>query len=150
LRTKGYLQALEDNKIQPKPGLILKVNDKLISEESLEEIEKEIELLFKNNKDVDGIFAVNELYAITAMKVASKFNKKVPEDVQVIGFTDGVLSKHSNPSLTTVSQHALDMGEKAAELLIDRLEEDHDDDLEHDNYQTLVIETELIERNSTK
>lgn len=153
LRTKGYLQALEDNKIQPKSGLILKVNDKLISEEALEEIEKEVELLFKNNKDVDGIFAVNELYAITAMKVASKFNKKVPEDVQVIGFTDGVLSKHSNPSLTTVSQHALEMGVKAAELLIDRLEDEHDehhdDDLEDEHYQTVVIETELIERNST-
>ena len=149
LRTKGYLQALEDNKIQPKSGLILKVNDKLISEEALEEIEKEIELLFKNNKDVDGIFAVNELYAITAMKVASKFNKKVPEDVQVIGFTDGVLSKHSNPSLTTVSQHALEMGKKAAELLIDRLENEDDDDLEDEHYQTVVIETELIERNST-
>lgn len=150
LRTKGYLHALENNNIQPKPSLILKVDDKLISEESLEKIEKEIELLFKHNKNIDGIFAVNELYAITAMKVASKLKKRIPEDIQVVGFTDGVLSKHSNPSLTTVSQHALEMGEKSAELLIDRLEEDHDDDLEEEHYQTVVIETELIERDSTK
>ena len=150
LRTKGYLKALEDNKIQAKPSLILKVDDKLISEESLEKIEKEVELLFEKNNNVDGIFGVNELYAITAMKVAGKLGKRIPEDVQVIGFTDGVLSKHSNPSLSTVSQHALEMGEKAAELLIDRLENDDEDDIEEESYQTVIIETELIERDSTK
>lgn len=146
LRTKGYLQALEDNKMELKASLILKVDDKLISEESLEKIEEEVELLFKKNKNIDGIFAVNELYAITAIKVAGKFNKKVPEDIQVIGFTDGVLSKHATPSLTTVSQHALEMGEKAAELLIDKIETEE----EEENYQTVVIETDLIERDSTK
>lgn len=146
LRTKGYLQALEDNKIEPKSSLILKVDDKLITEESLEKIEKEIELLFKKNKEIDGVFAVNELYAITAMKVARKLGKQIPEEIQVIGFTDGVLSKHATPSLTTVSQHALEMGEKAAELLIDKLENED----EEETYQTVIIETELIERDSTK
>lgn len=146
LRTKGYLHALEDNKIEPKSSLILKVDDKLITEESLEKIEKEIELLFKKNKEIDGVFAVNELYAITAMKVARKLGKQIPEEIQVIGFTDGVLSKHATPSLTTVSQHALEMGEKAAELLIDKLENED----EEETYQTVIIETELIERDSTK
>ena len=146
LRTKGYLQALEDNKIEPKSSLILKVDDKLITDKSLEKIEKEIELLFKKNKDLDAIFAVNELYAITAMKVARNLGKNIPEEIQVIGFTDGVLSKHATPSLTTVSQHALEMGEKAAELLINKLENEE----EEETYQTVVIETELIERDSTK
>ncbi len=38
------------------------------------------------------------------------------------------------------------MGEKAAELLIDNLERED----EEDKYATVVIETELVERNSTK
>ena len=81
----------------------------------------------------------------------------IPDDIQVIGFTDGVLSKHARPSLTTVSQHGQKMGEKAADLLIDRLELE---DIESDEYveenevdehfKTVVIETELIERDSTK
>ena len=146
LRTNGYLQALVDNKIEPKSSLILKVEDKLITDESMEKIEKEIELLFNNNNEIDGIFAVNELYAITAMKVARNLGKNIPEEIQVIGFTDGVLSKHATPALTTVSQHALEMGEKAAELLIDKLENEE----EEETYQTVVIETELIERDSTK
>lgn len=145
-RTKGYLEALEEHKIQPEANLILKVDDKLISEEYLQETEKEIEQLFKNNPNIDGVFAVNELYAITAMKVARRLGLKIPEDIKFIGFTDGVLSKHATPALTTVSQHALRMGEKAANLLINRLEEEG---LE-DNFETFVIETELIERDTTK
>lgn len=146
LRTKGYLEALNTNNIEPKSSLILKVEDRLISEEHLRNIEREIEILFKNNPNMDGVFAVNELYAATAMKVAKTLNKKVPDDIQFIGFTDGVISKHVSPSLTTISQHAMQMGEQAAELLINKLENDDEEDI----FQTVTIETELIERESTK
>ena len=157
LRTQGYLKALEDNHINPKASLILKLDDSLALEEHLDILEKEIEQFFKNNDKIDGIFAVNELYAVTAMKVARKLDFKIPEDIQVIGFTDGVLSKHARPSLTTVSQHGQKMGEQAANLLIDRLELDDDEDdvyVEENeidmDFKTIVIETELIERESTK
>jgi len=144
LRTQGYIKALEENGIQPEANLIVKVDDELNSEEHLQEIEKEIKILFLNNKDLDGIFAVNELYAITAMKVARQMNMKIPKDFQVIGFTDGVLSKHAVPSLTTVSQHSQQMGEKSAMLLIDRLENE-----EEEHFETVIIQTDLIEREST-
>lgn len=150
LRTQGYLEALEDHKVHPKSSLILKVDDKLLSENHLESLEKEIEQLFKSNKSIDGIFAVNELYAVTAMKVARKLGLEVPKSIQVISFTDGVLSKHSTPSLTTVSQHGQKIGEKAADLLINRLELDEAEELEEEIYETVIIETELIERESTK
>ena len=157
LRTQGYLQALEDSKIHAKGSLILKLDDGLALEEHLDILETEIEEFFKKNKQIDAIFAVNELYAVTAMKVARKLDFKIPEDIQIIGFTDGVLSKHARPSLTTVSQHGQKMGEQAAHLLIDRLLLDYDDqddeviDFEKDmNFRTVVVETELIERESTK
>ncbi|WMI68549.1 LacI family DNA-binding transcriptional regulator [Mangrovimonas sp. YM274] len=146
LRTQGYLEALEEHKFEPESGLILKIVEELDSEDHLEELEREIEYLFKDNPELDGIFAVNELYALTAMKVARRLNKNIPEDLQVIGFTDGVLSKHATPSLTTVSQHALQIGEKAAELLIDKLEGETEEEI----CKTVVLETELIERESTK
>ncbi len=146
LRTQGYLEALEEHKMNPKASLILKVVDQLLSEDHLDSLEKEVESLFKRNKNLDGIFAVNELYALTAMKVARKMHLRIPEDIQIIGFTDGVLSKHAVPSLTTVSQHGQKIGEKAAELLINNLEREDEEDV----YETVIIETELIERESTK
>lgn len=157
LRTQGYIEALEEHKIIADPNLILKIDDSLDVENHIEVLENEIGLFLKANPNVDGVFAVNELYAVTAMKVARKMGFSIPDDVQVIGFTDGVLSKHATPSLTTVSQHGQKMGEQAANLLIDRLEAE---DVDTEQYFTnnnqkkdfikMVIETEIIERESTK
>ena len=146
LRTQGYLEALKAHNQNLESNLILKLDDHIDFEEDLSALEKEIEGLFQSNDTIDGIFAVNELYALSAMKVAYRLGYRVPEDIQVIGFTDGVLSKHAIPSLSTVSQHAQLMGEKSAHLLIDRLEEDAVDE----SYQTQIITSELIERESTK
>ncbi len=150
LRTQGYIEALEDHDIQVNSNLILKVDDKLESEDHLDQLEDKIENLINNNKGIDGIFAVNELYAMTAMKVTRKLGLEIPSDLQIIGFTDGVLSRHAAPSLTTLSQHGQQMGEKAAELLFDRLENEDEIEEEEEHYQTVVINTELIERESTK
>lgn len=152
LRTQGYLEAFEDHKINAKSSLILKIEDKLMSDDHLDKLEHEVEQLFESNKGIDGVFAVNELYAVTAIKVARKLGLKIPDDLQVISFSDGVLSKHSTPSITTVSQHGQAIGEKAANLLINRLEADevdYDDETE-EVYETVVIETNLIERESSK
>ncbi|WP_439151343.1 LacI family DNA-binding transcriptional regulator [Winogradskyella sp.] len=149
LRTQGYLEALEEHQITPQAELILKLDDTLNYDEHLDTLEAEIESLFSSNKNIDGVFAVNELYALSAMKVARKLGYKIPEDIQVVGFSDGVLAKHSTPGLTTVSQHAQQMGEKAADLLIDKLENEFNTDIEEE-YQTVVITTDLIERESTK
>ena len=76
---------------------------------------------------------------------------KVPEDLAVIAFTDGIISKYSTPTITTVSQNGIKMGNKAAKILIERLEaeEKEYDEEEEENYKTVVIETNLIEREST-
>ncbi|MDT0558932.1 LacI family DNA-binding transcriptional regulator [Ichthyenterobacterium sp. W332] len=146
LRTQGYISAIENQGAELNAELILKIDDSNTSEEQIDILESQIEQLFENNKNMDGVFAVNELYALIAMKVARKRGLKIPEDIQFIGFTDGVLSKHATPSLTTVSQHAQAMGEKAASLLINRLENEEDEE----HFEKVIIETDLIERNSTK
>ena len=155
LRTQGYIEALEENNIKPVSNLILKVDDKFATDDYLNILEAEITQLLKKNKNIDGILAVNEIYALTAIKAARKLGKQIPDDIQVIGFTDGVLSKHATPSLTTVRQHGQAMGEKAAELLIDKLENENENENEEDEeveevYKTIIIETDLIERESTK
>lgn len=89
---------------------------------------------------------MNELFAVTAIKSALKIGLKIPEDIAVIGFTDGIISKYSSPSITTVSQNGIKMGGKAAKMLIERLESEDEDD---EHYRTEVIETHLVEREST-
>lgn len=139
LRTQGYLQALEENGLPVNEDLILRVEDFDNSE---------IEIMkFLAGKNVDGVFGVNEHFAIYAIKAFNEQGLKVPDDVCVVGFTNGELSKQFIPSLTTVSQHGTEIGAKAATLLIRKLENEEG---EEEPYETIIVETGLIKRNSTK
>lgn len=138
LRKKGYLKALKNASIEIDEDL-------MISEENPKKYEEVIQKLF-NKKKIDGVLATNELSAITAMKVAQKMGLKIPEDISVIGFSNGILSRHSNPKLTTVSQHAELMGETATHMLIDAIEKSNP----AYSSVTKVIKTTLVERESTK
>jgi LacI family transcriptional regulator len=140
LRTDGYTKALLDNGIPFNEDLIIKIED-------VDTCEIIIGKLLED-KAIDAVFAVNELFAVTSIKAANKMGVNVPKDLAVIAFTDGIISKYSTPTITTVSQSGKKMGNKAAKMLIDRLELE-DQHLEEENYKTEVIETHLIEREST-
>ena len=142
LRTDGYEKALLDNGLPFNEDLIIKIEDVDTCEITISQL--------LHDRAFDAVFAVNELFAVTIIKTANKMGLKVPEDLAVIAFTDGIISKYSTPSITTVSQSGEKMGNKAAKMLIERLEAEHDDDdEENENYTTEVIETHLIEREST-
>ena len=139
LRTDGYIKALLDNGIPFNENLIIKIED-------IDTCEITIGKLLED-KAIDAVFAVNELFAVTIIKTANKIGLNVPKDLAVIAFTDGIISKYSTPTITTVSQSGIKMGNKAAKMLIERLETEEDE--EDENYKTEVIETHLIEREST-
>jgi len=142
LRTDGYEKALLDNGLPFNEDLIIKIEDVDTCEITISQL--------LHDRAFDAVFAVNELFAVTIIKTASKMGLKVPEDLAVIAFTDGIISKYSTPSITTVSQSGEKMGNKAAKMLIERLEAEHDDkEEENENYTTEVIETHLIKREST-
>jgi len=137
LRTDGYINALNDHAIPVNEDLIIKIED-------IDHCEEPIAALLERQKP-RAIFAVNELFAVTSIKIAHKMGIKVPEELSVIGFTDGIISQFSSPSITTVSQNGIKMGGRAAKMLIDRLELDE----ENEQYTTELIETSLVEREST-
>lgn len=139
LRTDGYIKALLDNNLPFDEHLIIKIEDidtcEIIIGKLLEE------------EAIDAVFAVNEIFAVTCIKTANKIGLNVPKDLAVIAFTDGMISKYSTPTITTVSQSGIKMGNRAAKIIIDRLESE--DESEEENYITEVIETYLVEREST-
>ena len=140
LRTEGYANALKDHDRQVDESLIVKIED-------IENCASKIEKLLVESRP-DAIFAVNELFAVTTIKLANKMGLKVPEDLSIIGFTDGIISQFSTPSITTVSQNGIKMGGRAAKLLIDRLEMEEEEE-ENEQYKTELIETSLVFREST-
>ncbi len=136
-RADGYYQALRDHNLVTDENLILQLPYQFEDEEK--------SAMFFEEQDFDAILCVNEIFAIRAIRHAQKKGMKIPEDVSIIGFTDGILSKLSSPSLTSVAQHGIRMGEIAAEMLIDKVENDK----EPETYRTEILEATIIEREST-
>ncbi|SEB52744.1 transcriptional regulator, LacI family [Maribacter dokdonensis] len=137
-RKEGYLAALKLNNIALDDRLILTLphdrdNTNLITE------------FFQNNK-VDAVLCVNEIFAIQCMSVIQHLGYTVPDDISIIGFTDGILSRYSSPQLSTVAQHGEKMGELAAKLLIQRMESV---ELVEEPFKTEVINATLVKRGST-
>lgn len=139
LRAEGYLKALKDNNIPVNENVILRTD-------SEEDMKSKIDAIFDHK--IDGIFALDENDSVAALRVSLKKGYRVPEDISIIGFADGILaSRRLSPSLTTVSQHGIEIGEVAAKLLISRLEVKEG---ESSDYETIVIKTKLKERESTR
>lgn len=136
-RTDGYLKALSDNNIDVDNSIILRLPTMGMEEDMFK--------VFFDNADIDAVLCVNEIFAVSAMRYVKQNGKKIPDDVSFIGFTDGLLSKYANPSLTAIAQHGEKMGELAAEMLIQKVESEN----EEENYQTKILEPTLIERDST-
>ncbi|GGD18936.1 LacI family DNA-binding transcriptional regulator [Flavobacterium orientale] len=137
-RALGYEKALENNKIKPDANLILKI-------ENQEAFDIQLKQLL-DMREVDGILAVDEHSSTMAMKIAIQKGIKIPEELCIIGFADGVWSRRLTPSLSTISQHGPEIGEEAAKLLIEKLESKQ----ESPTYKTTVVKTELRQRDSTR
>ncbi|WP_378179899.1 LacI family DNA-binding transcriptional regulator [Aquimarina sp. SS2-1] len=138
LRLKGYKKALTKAGISIDEDLILKVDEF-----------NDINTLLKtmlDSKKVDAILCLEEDSAVSTLKMVVSKGYSVPEDISIIGFTNGVLPRHVTPSITTVSQHSIYLGEAAAKILIDKIENEKIET----SYTTKVIKTNLIERASTK
>ncbi|TVZ15690.1 LacI family DNA-binding transcriptional regulator [Maribacter sp. MAR_2009_72] len=136
-RRDGYLSALSKNNIEVDDNLILTLpynmeNDSLIRD------------FFKTRK-IDAVLCVNEIFAVQCMNIIKELGFEVPDDISIIGFTNGMLSRYSHPSLSTVAQHGDIMGERAAQMLISRMESTE----EEGPFKTEIINATLIKRGST-
>lgn len=78
----------------------------------------ELEDFLRENAEVDGIFAINDLVALQTIQIMTKLNKKVIEDYQIIGF-DGIRKNNEFPyELSTIAQPIEKMAEAAVQTLL--------------------------------
>jgi LacI family transcriptional regulator len=140
-RADGYCRALKDYNLPFEQSLVLQLPYQ-------KEDESKSEAFFRE-QSMDAVLCVNEIFAVKCMGIVQKLGKRVPQDVAFIGFTDGILSRLSTPTLTSVDQHGELMGESAARILIEKIERDHDL-AEEETFETQVISATLVERESTR
>lgn len=92
-----------------------------------------------------AIFCASDLLALGFISELSRHNFKVPKDVSVMGFDDIDLAEQFIPSLTTMRQDRLLIGETAATMLLERLNPQNGTNTEH----ATVVPVSLIVREST-
>ena len=117
-RYNGYVSSLK------KHGIIFN-EDYVIFGEFLEDIAYENTKVFlQKHPEVTAFFCASDMMALGVMKAAKELGKKLPNDLSIIGFDDIPLSEYTTPRLTTVSQNMFEMGKKAAELLIELINDE--------------------------
>lgn len=104
-------------------------------------MEKGLKLL-SENKDITGIFACNDLMAIGIMNACKKLNINVPRDLSIIGYDNIELSEMVEPKLTTIDQNMFLLGENAAILLNEKI------DNKNKYSKNIVLRNHLIKRDT--
>jgi DNA-binding LacI/PurR family transcriptional regulator len=67
---------------------------------------------------LDALFVACDLMAVGAIQAIVAAGRRVPDDVAVVGFDDGILAVAANPSLTTVRLPVEDMAAAATRTLL--------------------------------
>lgn len=98
--------------------------------------------LFLPGQLPSAIFAVNDTVALALLQAAQRQGVRVPEDLALVGFDDLSFASYLTPPLTTVAQVRNEIGVRAANLLINRIEG------QVYPFQHIEIPTNLIIRDS--
>lgn len=136
-RKNGYIEALRKNNIAFDESLV-NVST-LTSEDGVPAIEK----LMALPNPPDAIFCGNDTTALSVMIYLRDKGIRIPEDFGIVGFSNEPFSKVVSPAISTILQPGFAMGQKAAELIISKIEN------KDRTYQTITLPTELIIRDSS-
>lgn len=137
LRLDGYKKALEDHDLPIDKNLILDIKEN-------DDIETLLKIIL-GSKAIDAILCLEETSAIMALELVKQQQYKIPDEISIIAFTNGELTKHAVPKMTTVSQHGVFMGELTMNYFLKRV-----NSTEVREPSLKVIKTSLIQRQTTK
>jgi LacI family transcriptional regulator len=136
-RKNGYIEALHKNGIMFDGSLI--ITNTLTSDEGITAVQQ----LMSLPNPPDAIFCGNDTTALSVMIYLRDKGIRIPEDIGIVGFSNEPFSKVVSPAISTIAQPGFAMGQKAAELIISKIEN------KDRTYQTIVLPTELIIRDSS-
>ena len=136
-RVKGYELAMHALDLPIQPGYL--VNAGFFS---VEEGKQAMEQLLQLPSPPTAVFVAGDQMAIGAIEAVHEHGLRVPEDISIIGYDDIEMIKYITPKLTTIRQDTDEIGEAAAELLIEQMT------AKERRTERRVIPVRLIERAS--
>ena len=135
-RKAGFLDAMFRHNLPVDARFLCKVHD---PKNSYEEIRRALDV----PERPDALVCFNDYLANDALNAAFDLGIRVPEELAITGFGNLPFCGKLRPMLTTVDQHAFQIGQSAARLLMERITGN-----ETGPYHTQLIPTEVIIRQS--
>ncbi|MDT8860802.1 LacI family transcriptional regulator [Alkalihalobacillus sp. MEB130] len=137
-RLEGYKNGLHQHGLKVDESLIFEGEWSLESGYHLAN-----QMLFQK-KLPTAIFAASDNLAIGAISALSEQGVRIPEDISIVGFDNIAVSEYLTPALTTIEQPSVQIGEKAADMLLTILD--------HQLLEQMHVElnSKLIIRNSCR
>lgn len=139
-RIRGYKAALKEYNINFENHLIYN------GDISIEAGRKGVQSFLASENKPNAIFAVEDFTALGALKELKETGINVPNDFGVIGFCNDLFGEHITPSLSTVDQKTVQMGEEAFNLIHELISKKG----EKINLQKRILSPTLIVRQSSK
>lgn len=116
-RLKGYRDALEQFGVLFDPNLVRHCYY------SPQEVEDNLDALFSMPAPPDAFLTVSDRLALGYYAALKRRNIRIPEDVAFVGFSNLNAAELLYPAMSTVVQPAFQMGQQAAGLLLDLIEQ---------------------------
>lgn len=137
-RLRYYLEYMNEKKMLNSDYII---NSHMNSKGGYEAIIKYI----KGNKKLPTAFlAANDSIATGLMRGLQENGYNIPSDISVIGFNDTIVSKYTNPPLTSIGVYVEELAEVAVSLILERL------NMKREYPKLVIIPTKFIQRESVK
>ncbi|MCC6163069.1 MAG: LacI family DNA-binding transcriptional regulator [Acidobacteria bacterium] len=138
-RFEGYKMALADGNLPFDPDLVVSGDFRVEDGYSTG-----ITLL---KRKPDAVFVANYISAVGFMGALRQYQLRCPEDIGIVTCDDHPWLDAFAPRLTTINLPKYELGQSAAELLIDALEP-KDGEKKRRGYKTVVLRTSLLIRDS--
>ncbi|MGN0353642.1 MAG: LacI family DNA-binding transcriptional regulator [Muricoprocola sp.] len=137
-RMHGIERALKEYEVE------LKRENIIVGNWKYKETVEAIEPIFERKVLPTAFIAMNDEMAVAVMDVAKKHGLSIPEDISVSGFDNADIVHYSTPRLTTVDRPLQQMGYRALEMLIDKIEKGEEGEM------NLILPCKIIEGTSIR
>jgi LacI family transcriptional regulator len=138
-RNKGWERAMREHNLEISEGMVC------WGSSSVQQGYKTMEGMLGEVKKYDAIFASNDVSAVGIIECLKDNGFLIPNDISIVGFDDIDFVKYIKPSLTTYKNFVYDMGEIAANLLLEIIDSE-----ENKPIKRIVVDGEIILRESVR
>ena len=138
-RFLGYKQALLDNGLEFDENLVIESNSEV------EEGRKAAKKLLGMEIKPDAIFSSSDWTALGAIQVLRENGIRIPDDICVVGFSNEPFTRFMELSISTVDQFPLEMGNEAAKVFLEQVNNNGNSKIE----KKVVLTPELLIRKSS-